>query len=66
MNIGIQHIEDEGNTKRMLTIQLEAARQMVIDMRAQWKHNETDNNRFALQTALTVVNGLDKMLWKYD
>lgn len=66
MNKGIQHNEDEGDMKRSLTIQLNTARQNVLDARANWKQNGTDTNRFAFQTTLSDEQRLVKLLWKFD
>ena len=66
MNKGIQHNIDQGNTKRDLQAQLDEARQRVLDFRARWKLDPSDNNRFALQTALSVENTLDKLLWGFE
>lgn len=62
----MNHHEQKGKEHRKLLKQLELAKQFKEKKRKLWKASLTDESRFAFQDAISLVNQLEKALWKFQ
>ena len=60
------HHQERGKQHRALLKMLAAAKVAQDQARQQWKATNSDADRFALQSAMTQVNQLEKKLWKFQ
>ena len=60
------HHEQKGKEHRALLKRLELAKEFCEKKRRHWKANGGDESRFAYQDAISLVNQLEKKLWKFQ